>query len=94
MVSLPTRITLTPDLLFQELEGEAIVLNPRTEHYYSLDDVGTRMWQLLAEHCDVAIVVQQLLAEYHVEEAMLRQDLAQLIALLADAGLLTTEWHT
>ena len=90
-VSLPTRITLSPEVFFQELEGEAILLDLHNEYYYSLDDVGTRMWQLLVEHGDVATVVERLLAEYDVDEATLRRDLAQLIAALADAGLVTVE---
>jgi hypothetical protein len=94
MASLPPRITLEPEILFQELEGEAILLNLQTEHYYSLNDVGTRMWQLLAEHRDVATVVERLLAEYNVDEATLHQDLAQLIAALTDAGLITVEPQT
>jgi hypothetical protein len=94
MAALPTRITLAPKILFQELEGEAILLNLQNEHYYSLNDVGTRMWQLLAEHGAVATVVERLLDEYHVDEATLRQDLAQLLAALADAGLMTLEAHT
>ena len=91
MASLPICVTLSPETLFQELEGEAILLNQQNEQYYSLDDVGTRMWQLLAEHGDVASVVQRLQEEYNVEEAILRQDLGTLIAKLADAGLLTAE---
>ena len=90
-VSLPTRIMLSPEVFFQELEGEAVLLDLHNEYYYSLDDVGTRMWQLLVEHREVATVVERLLAEYDVDEATLRRDLAQLIAALADAGLVTVE---
>jgi hypothetical protein len=87
--SLPTRVAIPPAVLFQELEGECVLLNLDTERYYSLDDVGTRMWQLLAEHGDVATVVEQLLAEYDVDEATLRQDLVDLIGKLSEAGLVT-----
>ncbi len=90
-MKLPAQVAIPPDVLFQELEGEAVLLNLDTEHYYGLDEVGTRMWQLLAEHGDVATVAEQVLAEYDVDEATLHRDLADLIAELTDEGLLTVQ---
>jgi len=82
-------IALAPDMLFQELEGETVLLNLRDESYYGLDDVGTRVWQLLGEHGDIESIVSTMLGEYDVDEATLRRDVAQLIAALLDAGLVT-----
>ena len=31
------------DVLHQELAGETVLLNLKTEHYFGLDPVGTRM---------------------------------------------------
>jgi hypothetical protein len=90
-VSLPKRITVAPDTLFQELSGESVLLNLQSEQYYSLDDIGTRMWQLLAEREDTVSVMGQLLDEYEVDETTLRKDLAELIAKLAEEGLITVE---
>lgn len=87
--SLPSRVAIAPDVLYQVLEGESVLLNLKTEHYYSLDEIGTRMWQLLDEHGDPTTVVEQLLAEYDADEATLRQDLADLIGKLSQAGLVT-----
>ena len=89
--SLPTHITLFHEILFQELDDEAVLLNLENERYYGLDDVGMRMWQLLSEHSDTATVLEHLLTEYDVDEATLRQDLANLIDKLVDAGLATVE---
>ena len=88
---LPKRVVIPPDVLSRELDGEGVLLNLETERYYTLDDVGIRMWQLLAEHGDVETVVAQLLDEYNVEQATLRHDLADLIAGLVEANLITVE---
>jgi hypothetical protein len=87
--SLPTQVEISPEALFQELEGETVLLNLQNERYYGLDDVGTRMWQLLAENGDVAAAFAQLLKEYDVDAVRLEADLATLIGRLAEAGLLT-----
>ena len=87
--SLPTQVEISSEALFQELEGETVLLNLQSERYYGLDDVGTRMWELLAENGDVAAAAAHLLKEYNVEPAQLESDLATLIGRLAEAGLLT-----
>ena len=78
---------ISPDVLFRELEGESVLLNLATEQYYVLDDVGTRMWQLLAQHQEVDAVIPLLMEEYDVSEDRVRGDLSSLIAGLAAAGL-------
>lgn len=87
--SLPRRVIPSPDVLFRELEGEAVMLDMGSERYYGLDEVGARIWQLLERNHDVETVVTQMLAEYEVSEEQLRSDLAHLIDDLAEAGLVT-----
>jgi len=67
-------------VLFQTVADEAVLLNMDDNRYYGLDDVATRMWQLLMEHGDEEAVVRQMLEEYDVEEMVLRQDFAALVA--------------
>ena len=92
MTRVPTLVTISSEVLFQELAGETVLLNIANEQYYGFDDVGTRIWQLLNEHGgETELVISQMLAEYDVDEALLRTDMANLIAKLAEAGLITTE---
>lgn len=87
--SLPKHVTISQNILFQELDNESIALNLNDEHYYSLDETGTRIWQLLAEHGDVEHAVAQMLSEYNVDEASLRQDMAELISRMSAAGMVS-----
>jgi hypothetical protein len=86
-------VTVSPNVLFQELQGESVLLNLDNDRYFGLDDVGTRMWHLLSEHGDVVTVLQHLLTEYagEVDEPTLRRDLADLISGLCAAGLVTVQ---
>jgi hypothetical protein len=88
---LPARVHASPDVLCQQVEGQAVLLDLAGERYYSLDDVGTRMWEALSEESDPDAVVGRLLALYDVDEATLRADLGALIARLAAAGLVRVE---
>jgi hypothetical protein len=87
VVTTSHRVSVPPTVLFRELEGEAVVLNLETESYYGLDDVGTRVWRVLAERGTVGGALEALEAEYEVEPGRLRQDVLALVGRLADHGL-------
>jgi hypothetical protein len=76
-----------PGVVFQEIEGETVLLDVEAERYYALDEVGSRCWELLAEHGDLEKVVASMLAEFDVDEATLRSDLEALLEQLSAAGL-------
>jgi hypothetical protein len=76
-----------PDVVFQEVEGETVLLDLKSERYYALDDVGTRFWRLMTEHEDLDHVVAAMLEEFDVDEATLRSDLEALVEKLNAADL-------
>ena len=46
-------IRVTQDILSQEVSGETVFLDLNSENYFSLDSIGTRIWQLLQENGDL-----------------------------------------
>ncbi len=91
MITSESRIHIEKDVLFREVGGEAIILNLQSGKYFGLDEVGTRMWQLLAERGTIEPVVRALVEEYEVTEEQLRQDLLALVEKLAANQLLKVE---
>jgi hypothetical protein len=79
-----------PHVYHQEIEGEAVLLDADRELYFSLDPVGTRVWQLLGEGHDLKGVKDRMLAEFDVDEATLDADLADLLRRLVAAGLVVS----
>jgi hypothetical protein len=65
--------------LFQELDGECVLLNLANESYYGLDEIGTRMWNVLSESDSIADAMAVLTKEYDIDEKTLRTDLDQFI---------------
>src|SRR4051812_15119232 len=59
-VSIANRVKISDDVLFQELQGEAVLLELKTGVYFGLDKVGTRVWQLLGEQATIAGVVDAM----------------------------------
>jgi hypothetical protein len=88
---LPSRVTPLPEVLFQDVDDESVLLNLQTERYFSLNDVGTLIWQLLCEHNDTATVLVRLSDAYDTDVDTLRRDLGELIGELHEAGLVAIE---
>lgn len=75
-------------IIFRELQGEGVLLNLDTEQYFGLDDIGTRIWSLLASQKDIQEVFDVLATEYDVTPEQLHQDLDGLIQDLIAHGLI------
>lgn len=88
-MSLKKRGRLVPstEVLAQSVDQEAVLLDLRSEQYFSLNPVGRRVWELLQGCGDVTAIRDQLLQEYRVEAAELERDLDELVARLLEAGL-------
>ena len=85
------KVTISSRVVFQEVGGEAVLLDLEGERYYRLDAVATRIWQLLEEYGDLQPVLQTLCGEFAVDETVLRQDLSNFISDLAGAGLISLQ---
>ena len=89
MISFTDKVATPAHVLVRFLDKEAVLLNIETERYFGLDETATRMWQLTTVAPSIASAYQQLMDEYDVEDATLRENLIELLNKLADNGLLT-----
>lgn len=58
------------------------------ELYFGLDEMGTRMWQVLTASPTIQDAYSALLAEFDVDEATLRHDISEFLGKLTEKGLL------
>lgn len=84
-----SKLDIPDTTLFQELDGECVLLNLANESYYGLNETGTSMWNALAETDSIAAALQTLLNEYDIDEKKLRADLLHLIHDLLENQLAT-----
>jgi Coenzyme PQQ synthesis protein D (PqqD) len=86
-LTLRDSMNVAPDVLFRELDGEAVLLNLKTGTYFGLDAVATRMWQLISEQHALARVLDAIADEYDVAPQALETDLLSLGRKLCASGL-------
>lgn len=79
------------DLIFAEVDGEAVALNAARGLCYGLDAVGLRVLQLIDPPATLAEVCARLIAEYEVDDATCEQDVADLIDHLMAEGLVKVQ---
>ncbi len=82
------KLTISENTLSQELQGEIVILNMESESYYSLNPVGSRVWQLLTSKETVKTAIEQLLQIYLVDEPTLHHDVTLLAQELTEEELL------
>ena len=85
------KITISEEALSQEVNGETVILDLKSESYFGLDEVGTRVWQLLQEHGDLQKVFDAMLEEFDVDANTLASDMKNLIDDLVDKGLISSD---
>lgn len=84
----PGGVIKAPDVLLQDLEGEAVLLNLANGQYYGLDQVSYHMYKTLLSAGSVQAAFEALSQEYKVEPGRLRTDLDQFLEDLLENGLL------
>ena len=87
MVTREASVRAAPDVVFNEVQGEAVLLHTVSGRYYGLDSVGTRFWQLALEGRNLGDVQRRMLGEYNVEPDRLWRDLQGLVEVLLAKGL-------
>ena len=86
-LSLRDSLAIRPDVVFRQLDKEAVLLDLKSGKYFGLNEVGARVWQLVAEARALADILETLSAEYAEERSVLERDLLELAGELCTRGL-------
>ena len=82
-------LRVSPDVVMREIDGEAVVLDLASGHYFGLNPVATRVWAVLAAGASVDDAIATITAEFDAPEAAIAADVRALVSDLVARGLLT-----
>lgn len=85
------QVVIPDELIFQDLDGETVLLDMKSGQYFGMDETGSRIWKLLGEYDNLQEVLDALLAEYDVAADICRQELLAFLENLETSGLVTVE---
>lgn len=77
------------NVVARTLDGEAVLLDLASEEYYSLNEVGSRIWELADGEHSVDDMVAAIVAEYEAERAQVEEDVLDLLDELGREGLVS-----
>jgi hypothetical protein len=83
MIALEIRPTRADGILAQRNADSLVLLNPDSGQYYTLDEVGARVWELCDGNRRVDEVVTALHAEYDAPLNSIQTDVLELLDDLA-----------
>lgn len=76
------------DVMWREVDGQAIILDLRSSCYLRTNDTGARLWGQLQEDREIGELTSILVSESGIDELQARQDIEQFITELRENGLL------
>jgi hypothetical protein len=82
------KLQVSPDVVFREVDGEAVLLDLASGRYFGLNAVGTRVWSALADGGTIENAIAAIAAEFDAPEAQIAGDVRALVADLVARGLL------
>lgn len=88
MDAMPTRLVPSPDALARELNGEVLILDLRSSHYFGLTGPGARIWQLAEAGQDTGGIIATLTREFEGDASVIEADVERLLGELTERGLL------
>lgn len=88
--------TLTPDstisrtheILFDKVGDEIVMLNLDKGRYHALDEIGSEIWEMIAEPVLVADLISALLVKFEVSPEDCQRDVLAYLADLQERDLL------
>ncbi|SRR6266511_5423271 len=86
-----TVFTKSPDAQCTELDGEAVLLNIENGTYYTLNRVGTVIWQLLMGEQPLEGILAAVCERFAVNAAVAREDLLAFVSHLQRERLIVAQ---
>lgn len=82
------RITNTDRLVWREVDGEVVVLNPETGAFYSGNSLATLIWYALASETPLSEIRNDIVQRCGVEAEQVETDIKEFVYELQQQGLI------
>ncbi len=81
------------DIMYNELDGEIVLYNNKNQYYYSLNEMGTEIFDMIEKKMSFSEIEGSLYTEYgkEIERTDLRSDIAYIVADLISEKIIEKE---
>lgn len=82
------RVCQSKEIDATDLDGEKVMMNLDLGKYFSLNPVGSRIWDLMDNEISIEEIIKTLLNEYNVDEKVCEKSVLEYLDKLKNANLI------
>ena len=80
-------ISRSNEVVFSKLDDEIMMMSIKNSEYYGLDDIGSRIWEILLNPSTFNEIIKTLLKEFEISEEECSADVLEFLRALKDKNL-------
>ena len=88
-INLNTIINKNLEIDDTDLDGEKVMMNLDKGEYFMMNEVGSRIWDIIIEPINVKGIIEALLSEYEVDEETCTDTVIEFLGRLNNAELIS-----
>ena len=88
-INLDTVINKNLEIDDTDLDGEKVMMNLDKGEYFMMNEVGSRIWDIIIEPINVKGILEALLSEYEVDEETCTDTVIEFLGRLNNAELIS-----
>lgn len=70
------------------IDGDIVLMNLDNNEYYSMDDIGSAIWNMLNEPRSINSLIEELMKQYKVDREVCAKDTMKFLEQLYDKGII------
>jgi hypothetical protein len=82
-ISDTTRISRSPAVIAEEVDGEIFMMNSTRDRYFNLDDIGRDIWGRIEPPCTFGELIDGLAGTYDADRAAIAGDVTAFLRRMA-----------
>lgn len=88
-INLETVINKNLEIDDTDLDGEKVMMNLERGEYFMMNEVGSRIWEIISEPINVKEIISTLRNEYEVDEETCKDTVIEFLGRLDNADLIS-----
>lgn len=90
-LSISSVVRWDPNQIAATVDREIVILSVERGSYYGLDDIGSDIWEKLANPTSIGAICDVLAEKYQGDRATIERDVLSLLEQMAAEGLISIE---
>jgi hypothetical protein len=78
-ITTDTIISRIEEIVASDIDGETVMMSIENGKYYGLDDIGSRIWELIEKPIRVSDLIDTLLGRYEVDRKTCERDVLKFL---------------